>query len=172
MRLSTPLILDVEASGFGQHSYPIEVGIAFENGDRFCTLIKPHREWTHWDLQAENTHHISQQLLLENGKNIVAVSATLNELLNGKTVYTDGWVVDKPWLTTLFSFSGQEMKFRISPLEMILSEAQMDIWHSTKTLVEQDSQLVRHRASNDAFVIQETFRRTFEVENKNKIKHI
>jgi hypothetical protein len=27
---------------------------------------------------------------------------TLNELLASRTVYTDGWGVDKPWLTTLF----------------------------------------------------------------------
>jgi hypothetical protein len=35
-------------------------------------------------------------------------------------VYTDGWVVDKPWLTTLFYAAGVDMKFTVSSLEMIL----------------------------------------------------
>jgi len=26
----------------------------------------------------------------------------LNDLLKGNTVYSDGWVVDQPWITQLF----------------------------------------------------------------------
>ncbi len=39
------------------------------------------------------------------------VAAELNELLNGKTLYSDGRVVDKPWLTTLFHRAQMTMKF-------------------------------------------------------------
>ena len=52
------------------------------------------------------------------------------------------------------------MKFHLSPLEMILSEAQMTMWADVKTQVINDSKLRRHRASNDAWIIQETYRRT------------
>jgi hypothetical protein len=76
------------------------------------------------------------------------------------TAYSDGWVVDKPWLTVLFHAAGIEMKFHLSPLEMILSEAQMTMWADVKTQVINDSKLRRHRASNDAWIIQETYRRT------------
>jgi hypothetical protein len=31
-RQRTPIIIDVEASGFGGHSYPIEVGVALDVG--------------------------------------------------------------------------------------------------------------------------------------------
>ena len=47
--LNNPLIIDVEASGFGSKSYPIEIGVALNDGQRFCTLILPAPNWTHWD---------------------------------------------------------------------------------------------------------------------------
>ena len=49
----TPTIIDVEASGFGPYSYPIEIGVALDNGDKYCTLILPAPAWTHWDEEAE-----------------------------------------------------------------------------------------------------------------------
>jgi len=52
------------------------------------------------------------------------------------------------------------MQFRMSALEMILSEGQMNIWHEVKTLVEEELNIVRHRASNDAQIIQQTYVRT------------
>lgn len=52
-RIDDPLIIDVDASGFGDTSYPIEVGVALEQGRKFCTLISPAPERTHWDEAAE-----------------------------------------------------------------------------------------------------------------------
>ena len=60
IRPSRPYIIDVEASGFGSDSYPIEVGLALEPGERFCTLIRPLDHWDHWDEQAESVHKISR----------------------------------------------------------------------------------------------------------------
>jgi hypothetical protein len=42
-----PLIIDVEASGFGGTSYPIEIGVALDYGHKYCTLIHPEPGWTH-----------------------------------------------------------------------------------------------------------------------------
>jgi hypothetical protein len=50
--VSIPAIIDVEASGFGSLSYPIEVGVVDQTGIRFCSLIKPQNDWIHWDEQA------------------------------------------------------------------------------------------------------------------------
>ena len=91
------------------------------------------------------------------------VAMFLNEILEGKTVYTDGWVVDKPWLTTLFHAAGVDMSFTVSSLEMILSPEQMEKWHGTKDQVIDDMGLSRHRASYDALIIQETYKRTLAV---------
>ena len=51
----TPLIIDVEASGFGGASYPIEIGVALDDGHKYCALILPEPEWTHWDAAAERS---------------------------------------------------------------------------------------------------------------------
>ena len=156
-----PLIVDVEASGFGGTSYPIEIGIALDDGHKYCTLIQPAQDWVHWDAEAEKIHRISRDILETYGRPLRDVAETLNELLASRTVYSDGWVVDKPWLTTLFHAARTEMQFRVSPLELILTEAQMAAWHGEKDRVAAAMDLSRHRASHDAWIIQETYRRTF-----------
>lgn len=157
-----PFIIDVEASGFGGASYPIEVGVALNNGEKFCTLILPAPDWTYWDKDAEKVHRVARDILETYGKPIEEVADRLNELLEGMTVYSDGWVVDKPWLTTLFHVARKPMKFSVSPLEMILSEAQMEIWHDTKDKVVSELHLARHRASYDAWIIQQTYKKTLD----------
>jgi hypothetical protein len=157
-----PIIIDIEASGFGDSSYPIEVGLAMEDDRKFCSLILPATGWTHWDNHAEKVHRIERKVLAAHGVPASKVAAQLNELLAGKTVYTDGWVVDKPWLITLFYEAGLNMEFEVSSLEMILSEMQMEYWHKTKDEVIKELNLTRHRASNDASIIQETYKRTLQ----------
>ena len=159
-QLVRPNIIDIEASGMGNDSYPIEIGVMLSNGHSYCALIYPDADWRHWDQQAEALHGISRETLLTNGKAIAQIAAELNELLADQTVYCDGWVVDKPWLTQLFQKSGAKPKFSLSALEMILKEPQMEIWAQTKAQVMQDLALTRHRASADARIIQETYART------------
>jgi hypothetical protein len=161
----TPLIIDVEASGFGPGGYPIEIGVALDDGHKYCSLILPAPEWTYWDPEAEKVHRIPRDILETYGQPREAVATTLNELLATRTVYSDGWVVDKPWLTVLFHAAHLPMTFHVSPLEMILSEAQMASWHREKATVLAGMELTRHRASHDAWVIQETYRRTRQAAN-------
>ena len=163
----SPLIIDIEASGFGVSSYPIEVGVALRDGSTFCSLITPAADWTHWDSTAEAVHRVSRDILRSYGKPLREVTAQLNALLDGCTLYTDGWVVDRPWLTTLFYAAHTPMMFSVSPLELILSEAQMALWHETKNAVTAGVDNPRHRASYDAWVIQETYRRTFDARQED-----
>ena len=173
MARGRPIIVDVEASGFGGQSYPIEVGVAMDDETKFCSLIAPAPDWKHWDGEAEKLHGITREVLDSHGRPIQEVAGRMNELLDGKTVFTDGWVVDKAWLSTLFERAGIEMRFRVSALESILSERQMDIWHATKDKVVAEAErqnredplqepIFRHRASFDAWVIQETYKRTLD----------
>ena len=159
-RLENPIIIDIEASGFGAMSYPIEVGVALDDDTKYCSLILPAPEWDHWDTDAEKIHRIARDILETYGKPLQEVAAGLNELLEGQTLYTDGWVVDKPWLTTLFHRAQMRMAFSVSPLEMILSERQMECWHYTKGRLLAELAKRRHRASFDAWIVQETYKRT------------
>ena len=67
-RTDRPLIVDVEASGLGAHSYPIEVGVALEEDRKYCSLILPGPQWTHWDDDAEKVHRITRDILATYGK--------------------------------------------------------------------------------------------------------
>lgn len=165
-KIFTPNIIDVEASGFGDSSYPIEVGVINQFGEKFCRLIKPQNDWLHWDKSAENLHGISRELLFDKGLPIVQLCRELNQFLKHKVVYSDGWVVDQPWLIKLFSDAKVVMEFKISPLEMILNEAQMAVWHDTKDEVCKNMQIQRHRASADAALIQSTFVATQKMTSK------
>lgn len=167
-----PTIIDVEASGFGSLSYPIEVGVINQSSKRFCNLIKPQNDWTHWDTEAELLHGISRELLAKNGLPVELVCHQLNQFLMGQVVYSDGWVVDVTWLIKLFHAANVRMQFHVSSLEMILNETQMSLWHSTKDRVFQKMQEQRHRASSDAALIQNTFVATQQIciENAKHVK--
>ncbi|MCD6585473.1 MAG: hypothetical protein J7K96_06915 [Desulfobacteraceae bacterium] len=134
-RIMRPAIIDVEASGFGSDSYPIEVGVVLTSGKRYCRLIIPVAEWIHWDEQAANVHGITRDFLKKNGRPVTEVAMALNSLLAGNTVYSDAWGVDLRWITRLFYTAGIYQQFKVSALENILSEAQMNIWHETKNQV-------------------------------------
>ncbi|MFK7964290.1 MAG: hypothetical protein AB8C46_10045 [Burkholderiaceae bacterium] len=155
-----PIILDVEASGLGANSYPIEVGVVMETGERFSRIIKPEPGWTDWDPAAESLHQISREVLATHGRSVAEVARELNDLLANKIAYSDGWVVDKPWISQLFHAAGMPIRFHLSPLELILIEPQMSIWHDEKQAVEIALAATRHRASHDAWIIQETFVRS------------
>jgi hypothetical protein len=92
--------------------------------------------------------------------------------LMGQIVYSDGWVVDDTWLIKLFYAAKVTMQFHVSSLEMILSETQMSLWHSTKDRLFQQMQEQRHRASSDAALIQNTFVTTHQIciNNSNQLK--
>lgn len=163
-----PNIIDIEASGFAAQGYPIEIGIALASGDTYCTLIRPEPEWTYWDDQAEAVHRVPRDILDLYGKSVHDVARQINDLLSGQVAYSDGWEVDKSWLSQLFWAAGTTPRFQFSSLEFILSNPQMECWHMTKDEVIDKMQAQRHRASVDAHIIQTTYMRTLEdMENTN-----
>ena len=155
-----PFVVDVEASGFGAGSYPIEVGLALRPGRRHSFLIRPEPDWTHWSEGAEAVHGITREVLARHGRAAAQVADELNALLAGARVYSDAWVVDKPWLGRLFHAARRPMAFDVSPIEALLSEARLVLWDGVKREVADELAVTRHRASHDAWVVQETLSRT------------
>ena len=145
-----PPILDIEASGFGPSSYPIEVGLILPDGCTYCSLIRPLDAWTHWDASAEAIHHVARSTL---------VAHALNLRLHGQTIYCDAWYHDFTWLGRLFDAADLPQCFRLEDIRGLLGEAEMEAWHATKTEILAETGLQRHRASNDARVLQQTLLR-------------
>ena len=152
-----PCIIDIEASGFGAHSYPIEIGVVKADGSRYCSLITPQDDWVHWSEQAESVHKISRQMLQEKGKPADQVCKELNRFMGNQSAYSDAWVHDSPWLTRLFWAGRSNPEFHMSPIEIITTEEQLLIWDETKQLLTHQLKIHRHRASADAFLIQQTW---------------
>ncbi len=159
MRITT---IDIEASGLGRGSYPIEIGVAMADGSGRCMLIRPHPDWQHWDPQAEALHGISRSVIARYGTAIDEAARRLNQWLAGETVYSDAWGNDSSWLALLFEYAGLSQHFKLQSLRHLLSEAQVAAWHPTRAAVEAELAFSRHRASNDARVLQQTYCRTLQ----------
>ncbi|MCG8535580.1 MAG: hypothetical protein MI808_10840 [Pseudomonadales bacterium] len=155
--VEAPIILDIEASGFGSGSYPIEVGVAMPDGSLHIWLIKPPAHWQHWQPEAENIHGISREQLGREGQPLEEVANELNQLLKGKTVYSDGWGVDRSWLALLFHEAGRFQRFKLDSIYTLLNEAQLDSWEQNRQAVLETTGMEPHRAGTDALIIQKTY---------------
>jgi hypothetical protein len=151
---SAPCVLDIEASGFGRNSYPIEVGYVLPDGRARCTLILPTPVWTHWDPSAEQVHHIARETLLLHGRPADEVAQMLNIDLAGLTVYCDGWAHDYPWLGALFEAAGRTPRFKLESVNRLLDDSRLARLGALQQQARHELGLSRHRASSDARALQ------------------
>jgi hypothetical protein len=147
-------VIDIEASGFGRQSYPIEVGWALADGRTGCLLVRPPVHWTHWDEAAERVHGISRETLAQHGHAPADVARRLNVELGSETVYSDAWGHDYAWLARLFEEAQLPRSFRLEPAASLFGETllgQLDEMHKAAFT---ELAVTRHRASNDARALQ------------------
>ena len=155
--MTLPVIIDIEASGFGKGSYPIEIGYYMPDGQSFCSLVTPEAGWTHWDDSAEQVHGISRDVLASHGKAAVDVCLTLNRSLRGQRIYCDAWSYDYVWLSRMYDAVDLVPSFQLKDLRELLGDCERSLWHATRTAVEIRLALRRHRASGDARTLFETW---------------
>lgn len=155
-----PIILDIEASGFGKGSYPIEIGYVDRNGKPWCSLVTPCDDWVHWSDVAEALHHISREALWEHGKNVRVIANHLNDTFLNQTVYSEAWLHDYTWLNCLFHAADTSPHFKLQDLQTILTPSQKAAWRDTKQMILSELQGNRHRASANAKLLQLTWIKT------------
>lgn len=154
--LDAPAVMDIEASGFGRDSYPIEVGFVLPDGQSYCTLVRPAPDWTHWDPAAEKIHRIPLATIERHGRDVLEVATQLNRRLAGLTLYCDGWAHDYVWLSVLFDAAGLTPSFKLDNLRVLLTEQEAAFWGVVKQQIATEMRLPRHRASSDAKILQRT----------------
>jgi hypothetical protein len=154
--IDLPHILDIEASGFGLGSYPIEVGIVMGDGRSWCSLVKPEPAWQHWDPNAASLHGICRDQLETSGRTAKEVAAHLNQWLKGMVIYTDAWAHDYTWLNKIFEAASVSPQFKLENLRALLTDDEAQRWHDIKLGVAKNLALTRHRASSDARILQMT----------------
>lgn len=156
--MDLPAIIDLEASGFGRGSYPIEVGVALPDGTIHSMLIQPAESWQHWDESAQAIHGISREYLLEHGKSIREVAIFFNNLCRGQTLYSDAWSFDSSWLGRLYDEAEIVQRFKLDTLTRLLSEDELTRWSNCKDATAKELALDAHRAANDVIVLRETYK--------------
>jgi hypothetical protein len=154
-----PCVLDIEASGFGRRSYPIEVGYVLPDGRAACMLVRPCVAWTHWDEAAERVHGITRDVLAAHGRAPRDVALALNQDLAGLTVYCDGWAHDYSWLGALFEEAGLAPRFKLESVGALLDESALSRLDQARREAVAEMGLSRHRASNDARALQRALAR-------------
>lgn len=98
--------LDFEASSLGPHSYPIEVGWVFEDGQAEGYLIRPAPGWVDWDPIAEQIHGISREDLEQNGLSPNVVAARMMAELKDYQILASAPSWDGKWLSALLRAAG------------------------------------------------------------------
>lgn len=155
-RNKLPIVLDCEASGLGKESYPIEIGIAFEDGTIDSFLINPAESWTDWDLEAEKIHNIKKEHL-KSGKSIFEAVIYLNSQLRDCKVYSDCVEYETFWIDRLYKEVGVTRSFEI---ESLFALKEFDHQKFTVEKNELYARTQRHRAGNDAKVLQTAYKKT------------
>jgi hypothetical protein len=162
---SPPAILDIEASGFGLGSYPIEVGFVQPDGQTWCSLVRPQPDWQHWDPNAATVHNITREQLQISGRSPAEIVEVLNDRLRGLVVYSDAWAHDYTWLNRLYEAADRSPSFKLDNLRALLTDAEAARWHEVKREVAASMSLERHRASADARVLQQTLMALWQIEH-------
>ncbi|MBF0420060.1 MAG: hypothetical protein HQL78_07830 [Magnetococcales bacterium] len=141
------LIVDLEASGLHDDSYPTEVGWInpIVDGEPTSFLIKPSERWlkTKWDKEAEKLTGITRELLINEGHSIHDVAINLKRILDSsEVILSDAPEWDRHWMQVLFNTS--RLGFIAAPLtefhSFVKKEFDINVY-----LVEENA----HRAGND-----------------------
>ena len=114
--------IDVEASGLGPYSWPIEVGWGFHGQSPRSVLIRPAEGWSMqaWEKPAESLHRIRPDRLLAEGRDPLDVALGLNAALGQATVYSDAPDYDSFWLFRLYDAAGVRPNYRLADLGDLL----------------------------------------------------
>lgn len=151
----TIAIMDIEASGFGPASYPIEIGIALIRGTAariqlWETLIRPTPEWANsglWSKASAEVHGIQKEEL-DAGREAAEVAEKLNLLLKSTLVVTDAPSYDQTWLDRLYAAAGCEQRFILNDFDLLTGHLSRDDYRQVVHLL--DRKPIPHRAGADA----------------------
>lgn len=116
-----PCIGDIEASGLGDRSYPIEVAWSSPDGVVHSWFVKPEHLWVYWDYEAEELHHIAYADLKQYGKPAREIAQMMNADLNGQVLYFDGGAFDRFWLDKLYEAADLKPSFTVGDFNELMA---------------------------------------------------
>ena len=155
-------VLDFEASGLDNASYPIEVAV-WLRGDVHSWLIHPEQDWNYWCETAESMHGITRQMLIELGKPAAVVAEELNSVLNSvNVVYSDAANWDDFWLQRLYVAAKVKPGFAIASVFSLLNENQREMFLLQRDMLVSSGVYRHHRAGEDVKLIRQALMAALE----------
>lgn len=147
--------IDLEASGLGADSWPIEVGWCFPEGDPCALLIQSAKGWKDdaWDPKAETLHGISREMLATSGEAPEKVCAALNAALEGVKVYSDAPDWDGFWLYRLYQAANMRQAFELWDFRDLFADMSPEAIQAASAKASGVAPH-RHRASDDVLHMQ------------------
>ena len=115
-------ILDIEASGTGDDSYPVEIAwIRLDGAQSFSTLINPDSVtgWDSWSSEA-TLHGLTRDECCERGETVAYVARRVFQLMKDYPVFSDSPEQDQKWLEKLLSSAGYPCPERLMPIETMV----------------------------------------------------
>jgi hypothetical protein len=157
--MTTPIFIDIEASGLHFDSYLIEIAVLVE-GKMHAWLIQPQPGWTYWSEQAEALHGLSRGYLQTHGLPAAEVAQQLNRVLadTDGVVYSDACAWDEDWINTLFHAAGEIRQFHVLPVDELFGAQDMTRFMQVLTPLQQSGQFRRHRAAGDVAALAAAWR--------------
>lgn len=138
-------IIDCEASGLDEESYPIQIGLYNPStGDSDCFYIRPKDEWKgYWSEAAEFVHNIPMKTLFEQGIPVDDGIDTLIKMLyaHDNIVYCDAPPFDEFWLSRLFEDKTEDFRINYFP----------EVRHIDDLLEDNFQRIILHNYLSNAF---------------------
>ena len=124
VHLKGPIFIDFEASSLSPRSWPVEVGIAWLDGNRVFVeskLIKPDPSWPEedWNPESETVHNIPR-IDLDEAESAEEVAQWLRAITIGRTLVSDTPEFDQRWLDRLMSTIEEPPHMQIDDFDRIL----------------------------------------------------
>lgn len=124
MRIEEVLIMDLEASGLGAGSWPIEVGLAWvEAGEvrSWSSLIRPEPGWDEeaWSLVSQDVHGIGRREL-DAAPSARSVAEELLARVAGRPVFSDAPEFDMRWARRLLDAQPSPAGLRVLELDQAI----------------------------------------------------
>lgn len=124
----TIFILDIEASGLAEESYPIEIAwCSLDESESYQALINPETagDWEYWDGFAETAiHGLSREHCCKEGKSVLTIAQAVGNLLREESVLSDAHWQDQIWLERLFEAVGKRPPGKLKPIDQAVTQDQ------------------------------------------------
>lgn len=150
------VFLDVEASGLGGDSYPVEVGwVTDDEAPPGSLLVRPHESWTFWSGVAQAMHGLTREILEREGLPVAAVCDRVEAACAGRLVVSDAHAFDDWWLRRLYGAAGRSKAWQVGNVELLYgglaAQAELGAHEAAGALIAAERAYPHpHRAGPDA----------------------